>query len=269
MAIAYRTTNGVSTGTSTGTSIAVTKPSGVQDGDILIVGMYHDDATMSTVPDGWTEIASVEQTNTSPHFWLRKYWKRASSEGASWTWVIGTSGWYAWECAAYTGGLASGDVLTGTPTTWAGTATSSTPTLASITTGYDGAMLVAMLGNYDGAAWGVGSSPLTNERADANGICLDDGIQATAGASGAKTWTQLGYWSAGIMCALRPALTGATLEVADSTHAHTAEAPVLTQAHSLAVADSGHVHTADNVTLQTASLTAEQIGSNIRLTWTF
>jgi hypothetical protein len=63
--------------------------------------------------------------------------------------------------------------------------------------------------------------------------------------------------SAHAQTAEAPVLTQAhALTVADATHAHTAEAPVLTQAHSLVVADAAHAHTAEAPALtQVHSLT--------------
>lgn len=208
MAIAFRSTNGVMSGTSSGSSIAVTKPSGVADGDLLVVAMYTDDCTVSGVPSGWTLAGEVENAGPDPDFWIRVYWKRAASEGASWTWETSASVWFAWECAAYTGGLASGDAIDGTPTT-AFNGLNALP-IPAVTTTVDGSMLIAIAGNFPGDAYASGTAPVTNERADANGLCLYDGIQATAGSSGTITLTKSGSndHHAGVLLALKPASEG-------------------------------------------------------------
>ena len=210
MAIAFRSPNGVGTGTGTGTNIAVSKPSAVANGDLIIVGIYHDVAGVSTVPTGWTACGAI-LVDDATDYWLRLYWKRASSEGTSWTWVISASGWWAYCVAAYTGGLASGDAIDGTPTTAYSTYPATTVIAPSITTTVDGAMLVAFLGNFNGDAWSSGEAPITNERADANGGAIYDGIQAAAGTSGTKTFTKSGnlYTNGVVMAALKPAAAAA------------------------------------------------------------
>lgn len=274
MAIAFRSVHNAvcesGTGSTSPYNLVVDKPTGAVDGDLLVVAFYHDDSTVTTVPDGWTQIASIENTRAAVHFFIRAYWKRASSEPATWTWSITTASWYAWVSAAYTGGLASGDALDGTPTTYANTiADSSTIPLPAVTTTVDGSMLVAIGGNYDGVVTNSGTAPVTNERADGSGLTLYDGVKASAGSSGTITLTVNSSTSvAGILFALKPAATGVTLTVADSSHAHSAEAPTLTQAHSLTVADSTHATSSDNVTLGAVALTATQVGANIRLAWT-
>ena len=212
MAIAARTTNGSGSGSVTGTSIVVTKPSGVADGDLLIVGMYNDDCTISSVPSGWALVEEVENAMPTTDFWMRVYWKRASSEGASWTWTASTSGWHGWVVQAYTGGLASGDPLDGTATEYThADYARNIVLLPSITTTIDGSMLVAVCGNYDGRAWVSGTAPVTNERVDANGVSLYDGNLATAGASGIISVSIASAEAnqiAGIMLALKPAAAG-------------------------------------------------------------
>ena len=212
MALAFRTPNGVTTGTDntgTGTNITVTKPSAVAAGDLLVVSIYHDTATINTVPSGWTHVISQLNTRASPDFYVRTYWKRASSEGSSWTWVASASVWWCAECAAYTGGLAAGDPLDGTATAFTEDSLSDNVVdLPSITTTVDGSMLVAACGNFDGKSWVSGTSPVTNERADGNGLCLYDGIKTSAGASGTISISMNpgdGNSIAGTMLALKPA----------------------------------------------------------------
>ncbi len=66
--------------------------------------------------------------------------------------------------------------------------------------------------------------------------------------------------------------TGETLVMADGTHAHTAEAPALTQEHTLAVADAAHAHAAETPTLAqehtlvVADAAHSQTAENITLT---
>jgi hypothetical protein len=69
--------------TASGTSHIVTAPSGIQDGDILLVSTAH--ATSGTAgiliaPAGWSVLEDGGGTSIL-------YWKIASGEGASWTWT--------------------------------------------------------------------------------------------------------------------------------------------------------------------------------------
>lgn len=211
MALAFRTPNGLTSGTTTTTTLTIAKPSAVADGDLLVVSLYTDPTTVSTVPGGWTLVGWADQNGASNSFDVRVYWKRAASEGASWDWVFAGSVWVTWFCAAYTGGLAAGDALDGTATTQVTAGSITTIDMPSITTTVDGSMLIAALGNYAVTTWTSGTAPITNERSDVDAHALYDGIQATAGASGTKTFTTAatGYL-AGVMLAFKPAAGGAT-----------------------------------------------------------
>lgn len=106
MAVAYRSSQSVTNGTA-GTSVTVSKPAGIVDTgsnpgrDHLLAFIAATGAPTFTPPAGWTLVTSaVDAGNTVT---LKVYEKLASSEGASWTWTLGTSqrniGWVG----AYTG----------------------------------------------------------------------------------------------------------------------------------------------------------------------
>lgn len=91
-------------------------------------------------------------------------------------------------------------------------------------------------------------------------ITADDFYQLSQGPLGGTTLTVADSSHAHSVEA--PSLTQAySLTVADAGHAHSAAAPVLTQAHSLTVAASDHVHAAENVTLA-SSITLTVADSN-------
>lgn len=104
MAVAFRSQNTVTNSTA-GTSVTVNKPAGIVDTgvnsgrDMLIAIIGTNGAPTVTAPAGWTLI----QLNGAAGPEIAAYWKLASSEGASWTWTLGTSqrnwGWVG----AYTG----------------------------------------------------------------------------------------------------------------------------------------------------------------------
>ncbi|MGE5826962.1 MAG: hypothetical protein ACM30G_01175, partial [Micromonosporaceae bacterium] len=106
MATAFRSDADVTNGTA-GTSVTVAKPAGIvdtganPDRDHLIAFIAATGIPSFTAPADWTLITTaVDATNAVT---LKAYRKLASSEGASWTWTLGTSqrnwGWVG----AYTG----------------------------------------------------------------------------------------------------------------------------------------------------------------------
>lgn len=105
MATAYRSSQSVTNATA-GTSVTVSKPPGIVDTgaipgrDELVGFIATVGAPTITAPAGWTLITSVAASTSVT---IAAYRKRASSEGASWTWTLGASqrnwGWVG----AYTG----------------------------------------------------------------------------------------------------------------------------------------------------------------------
>src|SRR5262245_34126504 len=104
MATAFRSQNTVTNGTA-GTSVTVSKPAGIVDtgtnsGRDTLIAIIGVAATATvTPPVGWTLITSAASAGAE----IFAYFKLASSEGASWTWTLGSSqrnwGWVG----AYTG----------------------------------------------------------------------------------------------------------------------------------------------------------------------
>lgn len=76
------------------TSTVVSKPSGVQDGDLLVVQVGAATAVggnISSVPSGWTLLQSSSAAGGS-NVIQHVYWKIASSEPSSWTWTWDAAG---------------------------------------------------------------------------------------------------------------------------------------------------------------------------------
>lgn len=207
MAVAFRS---IATNAPSGAAAntVVTKPAGAVDDDILIAAIYVEDNVAMTPPAGWTQIANIDHAAVNYDLWI--YWKRAASEGASWTWTH-ASAWELGAVAAYSGCTTSGDPQDATATTNQGTSTSGIA--ASITTVTDNSMIVVIFGSFEGlAAQTAGSlpAPLTNnERYDGAGEDLywADGLKTPAGATGTMTLPNAlsasNHWSA-ITIALKP-----------------------------------------------------------------
>lgn len=101
-------TRGVATSGVGTTEATFAVPTGVVDGDILIAALAHKGGAYGTWPAGWTLVDRALSVATRGEV----YWRRASSEPGSYTVTgLGTSATVA--CRAYTGGLASGDVVEG------------------------------------------------------------------------------------------------------------------------------------------------------------
>lgn len=89
MAVAVRNWTNLDTGATTTTSATVNKPTGTQDGDLLLafVSNYNGfGGDISVVPSGWTLLGTRTQWRQGGDFYARVYYKIASGEPASWTW---------------------------------------------------------------------------------------------------------------------------------------------------------------------------------------
>ncbi|MDX9956266.1 MAG: hypothetical protein RBT75_19375, partial [Anaerolineae bacterium] len=138
MAIAFRAS--ATAGDDDLSSLTISKPAGVQDGDIMIALLYREGSSW-TLPAGWTQLAEQAPEAGCGYHRLTVAWKRASSEGASYTFTLAASDWVVGIILAF-----SGCAPTGNPVdTYAGHAADSfIPTVraASITPSSDGCMLV-------------------------------------------------------------------------------------------------------------------------------
>lgn len=207
MTIAYRA--GSTAGNASGGNLTVNKPAGTVDGDILVAVLYRE-AGAWTLPSGWVQWGS-DQRDYGNQMYLTVAWKRAASEGASWTFNLSTTTWRAIAVGAFSGALASGDPIDVGPT--GNNADTRTPVAASITTATDNAMRIVAHGNYEGLAVAVGTSGMTRG-ANIGGTEIWYVLQAAAGASGAKTFATFsgglnGRWAT-FHLAIKPAATGTT-----------------------------------------------------------
>lgn len=93
--------------TATGTtSLTISKPTGTLNDDIMVMSLVHKGAGYATVPAGWTLIAQNISGSTRGEV----YWKRASSEGSSYS-VTGLADTAVGAILSYEGGLLSGNVV--------------------------------------------------------------------------------------------------------------------------------------------------------------
>lgn len=197
----------MSAGNASGGNLTVTKDASVADGDILVAILYRE-AGSWTLPDGWAQWGS-DQVDYNNNMYLTVAWKRASSEGASWTFNLSTTAWRTISIGAFSGCLASGDPIDVGPT--GNNGNTLIPIALSVTTTVTNTMLIVTHGNYDGAGVTVGTSGFA-QGAHLGGCEVWYLAQAASGASGNKTFDldggTGGNWAT-LHLALKPA-TAAT-----------------------------------------------------------
>jgi hypothetical protein len=189
-----------SVNTQPATTLTIPKPANTAQGDVLVSCISLNGAGSAGAPAGWTPLASVTAPSNNPSVF--GYLKVAtSSEPASYSWTTSstTSGG---SITRYSG--ASG--LDTSATSASGTLASSGSVDPGVTTTTPNAMLVGCMSVNSSSV--TLTSPTGMSQAIETGARrfeFADGIQATAGASGAKTWTfsAAREW-AGWLAALRP-----------------------------------------------------------------
>lgn len=203
--ITRETVSTVATSTAAG-SITIAKPAGTVAGDVLVACLALNGGQVASggVPAGWSPIAS-NVAISNPHVF--GYVKVAgSAEPADYRWTLSSSLTSGAGIARYSGVSASTPLDT-TATSASGAATS-TPAVPGVTTTTAGAMLVSCMAMNSSSTTNTIASPAGMTQAwDIGGKRHEvaDGVQAAAGASGAKSWTfsAAREW-AGWLGALRP-----------------------------------------------------------------
>ncbi|WP_426989731.1 PKD domain-containing protein [Pseudarthrobacter sp. Y6] len=204
---------GTSTNSSTTAtpSVTLTRPTAAAAGDVLVASITTDLNPAVTAPAGWTAMVnglSVNGSATSGARIFAYYHVVGASDPASYTWSLGTAAKWGGGITAYRGVSQAtpldSPVVTAVDTSYSATSI----TLPSITTASNGAMLIGGIG-YDSGTPGTTPPSGWTERWEATGGQIAQAAdlpQATAGATGAATWTfstvkASGAWRA----ALKPA----------------------------------------------------------------
>jgi len=193
MAIAYR--NGTTAGNASGGNLTINTPTGTVDNDILVVCLYREGGTW-TLPDGWTLIRDEARGTT---LWTTLAWKRASSEGASYTFNLSSSVWRTAAMAAFSGCLTSGDVIDVST----GTNGLGYPTAASVTTTADAHMEVAGFATYEGNNLSAGTGTALTQGPFKGGCEIWYAIKTTAGATGSTALSPNTQTYASVTAALK------------------------------------------------------------------
>jgi len=252
MAIAFRAI--ASTAYSAKTNTTVSKPTGTVDGDIMLATLMAGSsvsqaATLAvTPPAGWTLLGTtVSQTQGGGGFHgaFYVYWKRASSEGASYDFTHSTLTTQA-TVTSYSGCLASGspvDVFSQNN----GLTINSTGT--GITTTVANTLLLYLAHNWTG----TGLTPPSGMTERFDGICyVSDEARPTAGATGNRTQIITdAVWQV-YMVALKPATaTAYVINAVPGSYAFTGTAATLTKTtnRTLAAAAGAYVFTGAAATM--------------------
>jgi len=180
MAYTYRAST--SAGNNSGGALSINKPTGTADGDLLVAVWYleSDTNTFSSVPSGWSLAGSIANTGA---FKIWVYWKKAASEGASWSWTPSSSAWRAAVCAAYSGGTNPAVDVAGTG--GQGDAqTYGNQSAPSVTTVSDNALVIWGYGNYNGDNVPGMAGFCTNLRVSFGGCTIADATKTPAGSTG-------------------------------------------------------------------------------------
>ncbi len=185
--------------------ITIATPSGTTAGDVLVTCVVMNGSAMASngVPAGWSLVAASTGVSNPKVY---GYYKVATaSEPATYRWGFSGTIVSSGGIARYSG--SSG--LDGAATKASG-ASSTSAVAPGVTTTTGNAMLVGCAGLNSGSASITIASPAAMTQAWDNGGSakrgeLADGLQATAGASGDKTWTfSSGREWAAWLVALRP-----------------------------------------------------------------
>jgi hypothetical protein len=182
MAIAFRAT--AQDTETTGTSVVISKPTGTVDNDVMIAVIYLESSAVVTPPSGWTEFASGDlMADTNPHKGYA-YWKRAASEGSSYTWSWTGSAWKAGTINAYSGCETSGNPYDVLNSNVVHTSQTSTATVSTTTT-VANTVLVWGATNYNAGTWTMPTTPGTfTQRGTGAAATLADYSYASAAATG-------------------------------------------------------------------------------------
>jgi hypothetical protein len=204
-------------GNAAGTSLTLNKPASTVDNDILLVIITLENADTITAPAGWTKlpaVSGVQPNGAGTDYQFNVWWKRAASEGASWTWTWTNSNNRSGTCVRFTGALTTGDaweVVQGLTISTAGATSQVLPTVTTVTA----ETLLVYLQTDTGAAATIA---IATERVDFNRVYVATEPLSTATTSTARTITNGSsqFYSVATLAlrSVAPTLSGYTTVVA-------------------------------------------------------
>lgn len=143
--------------TTNGTTLAIGKPTGVQQDDLMLAGLTASSGATITPPAGWTAVSGSEVVSGSSK-WQLFYRYAGASEGSSYTFTTSQSSKHAGGITALRNAATSDPVNAVSTATGFGTAI----TAPSVTPTQDGSAIELLFGsnsgdNNGGEAWAVTS----------------------------------------------------------------------------------------------------------------
>lgn len=221
MAVAFRSLT--TAGAATGATATNTPPSGLANDDILVMMIYKEATGAISWPSGFTQLATVTASDSS--FLIAAAWKRAASESGNYSATFG-SAYFDSVMAAYSGCITTGDPQDATASAVANGSQNTILTGPSITTVSANTLIISFVADFVGLA---ATKPASmTSRSTFDDIGLADEAQASAGASGTKTWTLASgsTQTCGITIALKPPGGGGSSSI---PHAAIVVTPLLPQ----------------------------------------
>jgi hypothetical protein len=188
---------------SAGTSLRISKPGGVEAGDVLVSCVTLNGGTIGSTgaPAGWTQLVAVTSRSNPKVYGYYKIATGTEPTDYAWTTSSSASGGVI---ARYSG--AAGLDTAATSASGPATPPPAPGAVGEVTTTTSNAMLVGCMGvNSASATLGSPAGMTEVVETGARRFELSDGLQPTAGPSGSKTWTFSSdrEW-AGWLVALRP-----------------------------------------------------------------
>jgi hypothetical protein len=219
----FRSASTAQTG-SGATSIALNVPAGVVAGDVMIASIAAEGSGSFTPPSGWSSTGLFAGA-TNFGFSGVYYHVAGSSEPASYTWGLGTSRKAAGKMVSYVGVENASPIEV--TSTIAGASTGTSDSAASITTTLANTKVIMDFGaDYSLGTFTITPPSGTTQRASVFtsgsgshlGGVLQDLTQATAGATGTKTFkTSVSIPWGSITIALKPAAGALAFDVVPDT----------------------------------------------------
>jgi hypothetical protein len=187
-------------------TIAIARPAGTAQGDVLVASIAANGQNVISVPSGWLQLAAV--TDISNPRLVAFYHVSGATEPTSYTWMLAGAAAASGGIARYSGVDNANPLAAAPRTASSGVAVSSLTVPAVTTAGPDAMIIGASAINSSNATVSITSPSGMAERWDLGGKRHDyaDALQPTAGGSGDKTWTfSSGREAAAWIAALKPA----------------------------------------------------------------
>lgn len=213
MGVAFRSASSLAAGTRTNSTL--TAPSGITNGDVLllILAVGHDPAVTTTPPSGFAALTGFPVDMTfPPDTWVARFnawFKIASSESGNYTATHSSASTEGW-LGCYSGGGAASPINPAPAITdhavGGGGAVLIAPTITPLV---DSSAVVWVGQNWDGtgaASPPTGTTPTFTERLNVTTetLYVADGVLTTAGATGTKSVTSTQGdnrpWIAALIC---------------------------------------------------------------------